>query len=239
MNNNQIFLELYNELDIKLREKYNMDATAGSVIMRYINDLRRSSYSKIVDRGDKLDLIRNMRNDLVHNLKINNQDAFTVNDNVINFLREELDLLEHPILVNSRYVDIKNVFYGNKTSNVKYLITNMKEKGYSYIPILDHNNILIGAFSALSLMDTWLNNQEIILNKETTIIDLIDNIKLESHSGRYFMFVALNQELEEVTNEYLKNAEKGKKLALIFVTKNGKRNEPILGILAPYDLLYR
>ena len=122
MNNNQIFLELYNELDIKLREKYNMDATAGSVIMRYINDLRRSSYSKIVDRGDKLDIIRNMRNDLVHNLKINNQDAFTVNDNVINFLREELDLLEHPILVNSRYVDIKNVFYGNKTSNVKYLM---------------------------------------------------------------------------------------------------------------------
>lgn len=239
MNNNQIFLELYNQLDIKLREKYNMDTTSGSVIMRYINDLRRSSYDKIVERGDKLDIIRNMRNDLVHNLKINNQDAFTVNDNVINFLKEELELLEHPILVNSRYVDINNVFYGNLSSNVKFLITIMKEKGYSYIPILDNKNKLIGAFSALSLMDTWLNNQEVIFNKNTSINDLIDNIKLESHSGRYFMFVSLNQELEEVTKEYLNNAKKGQKLALIFVTKNGKRNEPILGILAPYDLLYR
>ena len=42
-----------------------------------------------------------LRNDLVHNLKINNSDTFTVNDNVIEFLKEELDLLEHPILVNS------------------------------------------------------------------------------------------------------------------------------------------
>ena len=239
MNNNQIFLELYNQLDIKLREKYNMDTTSGSVIMRYINDLRRSSYDKIVERGDRLDIIRNMRNDLVHNLKINNQDAFTVNDNAINFLKEELELLEHPILVNSRYVDIKNVFYGNLSSNVKFLITTMKERGYSYIPILDNKNKLIGAFSALSLMDTWLNNQEVTFNKNTSINDLIDNIKLESHNGRYFMFVSLNQELEEVTKEYLNNAKKGQKLALIFVTKNGKRNEPILGILAPYDLLYR
>lgn len=45
--------------------------------------------------------------------------------------------------------------------------------------------------------------------------------------------------LEKVTNEYLQNASKGRKLALIFVTKNGKANEPVLGILAPYDLLYR
>ena len=239
MNNNQIFLELYNQLDIKLREKYNVGPTDGSVIMRYITELRNSNYQKIILRGDQLDVIRNLRNDLVHNLKINNSDTFTVNENVIEFLKEELDILEHPILVSDRYVDINNVYTAGLNTIVKNLIMIMKDRGYSYIPIVDEKNYLLGAFSALSLMDSWINNHKVTFDKDTKVSDLINNIKLESHNGRYFMFVPINEELEKVTNEYLKNASKGRKLALIFVTKNGKPNEPVLGILAPYDLLYR
>ena len=239
MNNNQIFLELYNQLDIKLREKYNVGPTDGSVIMRYITELRNSNYQKIILRGDQLDVIRNLRNDLVHNLKINNSDTFTVNENVIEFLKEELDLLEHPILVSDRYVDINNVYTAGLNTIVKNLIMIMKDRGYSYIPIIDDKNHLLGAFSALSLMDSWVNNHKVTFDKDTKVSDLINNIKLESHNGRYFMFVPINEELEKVTNEYLQNASKGRKLALIFVTKNGKANEPVLGILAPYDLLYR
>lgn len=239
MNNNQIFLELYNQLDIKLREKYNVEPTAGSVIMRYITELRNSSYQKIVNRGDQLDVIRNLRNDLVHNIKIDNQDTFTVNENVIEFLREELEILEHPVLVSDRYVDINNVYTATLSTFVKNLIMIMKDRGYSYIPITDDKNYLLGCFSALSIMDSWINNQELKLDKNTKVIDFKENIKLKSHSGKYFMFVPINEELEKVTHEYLENAKKGKKLGLIFVTKNGKENEPILGILAAYDLLYR
>ena len=61
--------------------------------------------------------------------------------------------------------------------------------------------------------------------------------KFENHSSEYFDFIKRNEELASAQNLFNKSIKKDKKLVMLFVTENGKKNEKILGILTPWDLL--
>ena len=60
---------------------------------------------------------------------------------------------------------------------------------------------------------------------------------IHNHSCEYFDFISINEKLFDAKEYFNHSIKNDKRLALLFVTKNGKDNQEILGLLTPWDLL--
>lgn len=239
MSRNKLFIDLYNHLDQSLRTKYHINNLGESVISKYIACLHNSYNHDDQIRADELETIRVLRNNLVHSLQIDNDDLFVIQDKVLDILEYEIAIIEHPILVSQKMIQLADVYIANLNSVAKNLIKIMLDRGFSYIPIINPDHTLYGVFSALSILTAAFNNEQFVMDDNVLVRSFDKYLDLNAQKGKYFMFVREESTMDEVLYEYQNNVQKGKKLALMFVTRNGFSNEPILGILTPYDLLYR
>lgn len=224
-----IFRDLCNKFEDLVRIKYKVKDEEGAF---YILS-NQKEYKKF---EKDINLIRKIRNLLSHGeCKIEGKVAIEINENIIEKFKEIISHLENPPLVTSRY--ITEMFVVDLEEKLEKLIKVMNEKKISHVPVLDKDKKLIGVFSENTIFSKLSEDEIIEIGKEYKVKDYEKYIKLENHSSEYFDFVKRNEELASAQNLFNKSIKKDKKLVMLFVTRNGKKNEEILGILTPWDLL--
>lgn len=235
MNNNDIFLNLYNTLDDVLKEKYNVKDETRSYVTRRINELKRSPLLKDQQRGEKLDIIRNLRNSLVHIEKFDNEDNFTINDSLIETLKEEIADINKPKMAINICTSINDVLSASLNDKL-FNVTNLMNKyGFTHIPILK-DGYLYGVFSQNTIFTYFSKHKGIIANENDTIDKFIDLLPIEKHITEHFDFVSRYTKVEELIPMFNKK-ERNVRLVMLFVTENGHKDERVLGIITSYDLL--
>lgn len=221
-----MFRELCSKFENAVRVKYSLDDTQKA-FSQFSNKKENKKFKKDIE------VIRNIRNLLSHvDCKIEGKAAIEINENIIEKFKEIISYLENPPLVTSRY--ITEMFVVDLEEK---LIKVMNEKKISHVPVLDKDKKLIGVFSENTIFSKLSEDEIIEIGKEYKVKDYEKYIKLENHSSEYFDFVKRNEELASAQNLFNKSIKKDKKLVMLFVTRNGKKNEEILGILTPWDLL--
>ena len=235
MTNNELFFNLYNAFDNVLRKHYNIEDSNQSVIVKRINELKNSSSALKRKRGERLDIIRNLRNSLAHIEKFNNDDNFIIKANLIKALKNEIEDIKKPLLAIDICRPIDKVIYANINDLLIPLIEKMVNEGYSHIPILS-NGILVGVFSENSVFNSLYKTGNNSLNNSTKVSEYLPFIDIDKHSSRYFLFVSKNIKVDNLY-ELFNNKKQNKKLAMIFITENGKVDENVLGIITSYDLI--
>ena len=224
-----IFRELCNKFEDLVRIKYKVKDDEGA-----FNKLSMQKEYKKFEKD--INLIRKIRNLLSHGeCKVEGKTAIEINENIIEKLKEIISLLENPPLVASRY--ITEMFVVDLEEKLENLIKAMNEKKISHVPVLDKDKKLVGVFSENTIFSKLSEDEIIEIGKEYKVKDYEKYIKLENHSSEYFDFIKRNEELASAQNLFNKSIKKDKKLVMLFVTENGKKNEKILGILTPWDLL--
>ena len=224
-----IFRDLCNKFEDLVRIKYKVKDDEGA-----FNKLSMQKEYKKFEKD--INLIRKIRNLLSHGeCKIEGKTAIEINENIIEKLKEIISLLENPPLVTSRY--ITEMFVVDLEEKLEKLIKIMNEKKISHVPVLDKDKKLVGVFSENTIFSKLSEDEIIEIGKEYKVKDYEKYIKLENHSSEYFDFIKRNEELASAQNLFNKSIKKDKKLVMLFVTENGKKNEKILGILTPWDLL--
>ena len=224
-----IFRELCNKFEDLVRIKYKVKDEEGAF---YILS-NQKEYKKF---EKDINLIRKIRNLLSHGeCKVEGKTAIEINENIIEKLKEIISLLENPPLVASRY--ITEMFVVDLEEKLENLIKAMNEKKISHVPVLDKDKKLVGVFSENTIFSKLSEDEIIEIGKEYKVKDYEKYIKLENHSSEYFDFIKRNEELASAQNLFNKSIKKDKKLVMLFVTENGKKNEKILGIITPWDLL--
>jgi CBS domain-containing protein len=224
-----IFRELCNKFEDLVRIKYKVKDEEGAF---YILS-NQKEYKKF---EKDINLIRKIRNLLSHGeCKVEGKVAIEINENIIEKLKEIISLLENPPLVTSRY--ISEMFVVDLEEKLENLIKTMNEKKISHVPVLDKDKKLVGVFSENTIFSKLSDDEIIEIGKEYKVKDYEKYIKLENHSSEYFDFIKRNEELASAQNLFNKSIKKDKKLVMLFVTENGKKNEKILGIITPWDLL--
>ena len=235
MNNNDIFLNLYNTLDDVLKEKYNVKDDTRSYVARRINELRKSPLLKDQQRGEKLDIIRNLRNSLVHIEKFDNEDNFIINESLIKTLQDEIADINKPKLAINICTSINDVLSASLNDKL-FNVTNLMNKyGFTHIPILQ-DGYLYGVFSQNTIFTYFSKHQSIMANENDTIGKFKDLLPISNHITEQFGFVSRYTKVEELIPIFNKK-EKNYRLVMLFVTENGHQNERILGIITSYDLL--
>jgi len=115
----------------------------------------------------------------------------------------------------------------------------MQEKGFSHIPILNKQNKVVGVF------DGNVMTSSLLLNKEFKIED---HIKFSDKyikpftliNNQYFntyIFISENTNIIDIKETFKKYKNNTKKISMLFVTRNGKEDEPLLGLITPNDIL--
>lgn len=235
-NKNDEFIKAYNDLDSCLRDYYDDgNEEIKSPIMTRINELNRSSSNKVKERGRMLNLSRLFRNSLVHELDMNQDNIVEINDSIINFLKKEKEYIVKPI----RAIDIatkrENLLSAKLTDKVIDIMPKMYQKSNLQVPILDQNNRLLGILSPNSLFLYQIEVDN--LTTFTTVNDVLEYTKINKHISENYAFTSRRTRLEDISNLFDDYYNKGKKLAMVFVTENGKNSEALLGIITPYDVI--
>ena len=226
MNNNELFIEKYKELEYVITKRYNLGKTISPIA--YIE--KRSEY----DHFEKeLEYCREVRNFLQHEGKINNEFAVTASSEMIKKLDEIIEFVRNPIRIKDVYIPLSKVYYKGLDNFVYPSMLSMDYKKYSHIPIIKDKK-LIGVFSKTSIFKYLLEEDINRLNEDLSFRDIEKYISLNEE---YYLYEKLQTPVEEVKEEVIKNFKQGKRIAIIFVTKDGTINSELIGLLTPYDIL--
>lgn len=235
MDNNDLFIKLYNQLDNLLVRYYKMRDRNTSLIMRYSTDLMRSAYKQTYDRGRKLNLTRVIRNMMIHDLDMNVDKLVEITPDLIEFLEKEISLLSHPQTAFDIATKTNALFSVSPMDLIHDKISIMLKRGNLQVPVLDEKLKVVGVFSPNTLL-LYLSEHP-GYKKDLHIAQLIDYVSLSKHVSEYYEFVEKSLPSEKVADLFDQYYKKGKKLVMVFVTEHGKENESLLGLITPYDVV--
>lgn len=232
MTNSELFIEKFKILENLLRNKFN------------IADYNRSALKEIESQPqfkhlkDDLNYIREIRNILMHKLEINGEHPIQPHIEIINNIQKVIDYINNPPKAYDKCIKINEICFAKEDDLIYPYMVKMKENTYTHIPILD-NGVVKGVFSENTLFGALIED-ELVYEKECTKFnnDLIKKYsQLNNHVSECFEFIRRDVNLEDVKDLFLKSFAKRQRLAMVFITQNGRSDEKLLGIITPWDVL--
>ena len=225
------FLDLYKQLEQLLKQKYANDTGRyESVVTRYENS-RECGNMK-----DELNAIREIRNLLQHNPKVNGWYIVEPSDDILDALRALIRQVEHPRLAIDFGVKAGQIYKGTLNSGLLKVIRVMKERGFSHIPIIE-NDKLYGVLSAYTVFEFVTEQGVQILTDETKVKEMKAYLPIAKHKNEYYLFMSKNATFTDADEAFEKRDGKSRRLVAIFITEHGHSDEPLLAMLTPWDVL--
>ena len=226
MDNNELFIEKYKELEYAITKRYNLNKTMSPI--SFVE--KRNEYQRFVK---ELDYCREVRNFLQHESKIDKEFAVIASNEMIEKIKEIIEFVNNPLRIKDVYISIDKVYYKSQGNYVYPSMLSMDYKKYSHIPIIMDKK-LIGVFSKTSIFKYLLEEDINRLNDDLKFKDIE---KYTSLDEEYYLYTTLDTPVEEVIEEVVMNFKRGKRIAIVFVTNDGTVNGELLGLLTPYDIL--
>ncbi len=225
------FLDLYKKLEQTLKINYYTDSGRyESVVARYENS-RACGNMK-----DKITAIREIRNLIQHNPKINGRYIIEPSADVMNALREVIHQIEHPKLAIDFGVKSTQIYKATLSSGLLRVFNVMKERGFSHVPIIE-NNKLYGVLSAYTVFEFVTEQGMQILTEETKVGAMKAYLPIARHRNEYYMFLPQDATFTDADEAFEKRDSKGRRLVVIFITEHGQEDEPILAMLTPWSVV--
>lgn len=230
-NRTEEFLDLYKQLEQAL--KMNFYADSG----RYESVVARFENSRACgDMQDELRAIRDIRNLLQHNPKINNRYIIEPSEDVMNSLRKVLHMAADPKLAIDYGLKEHQIYKASLSSGLMQVLKVMQERGFSHVPVIEGGK-LFGVLSVYTIFE-FVALQDVTILTETTRIKAIrDYLPIGKHKNEYYRFMPKDATFTDADEAFEKRDSKGRRLAIIFITEHGQQDEPILAMLTPWNVV--
>ena len=197
-----------------------------------IQQNNNSKYQYLLNNyRSELDLFRHIRNDLSHDVVAANY-PFIVSKSCLDLLESLLNKVKEKAYEYAKKGKKLVCVYENAT--IKNVLSLMSKYHFSYIPIVNEQHVIIGVISSDSMIDLLYLNKA---NNEALVKDYMDLFSLTKNENAFFIFIKKDTyfyELKQNLNNYY---NEDRKLGIIFITKSGNKDEPLLGLLTPWDVL--
>ncbi|MBR6090349.1 MAG: hypothetical protein IKP86_10475 [Anaerolineaceae bacterium] len=225
------FLDLYKQLEQLLKKEYANDSGRyDSVVARYENSKDCGNW------GDEIHTIRNIRNLLQHNPKMNGNYVVTPSDDIMAALRAVIQDVEHPKLAIDYGVKTSQMYKTTLSSRLMNVINVMKERGFSQIPVIE-NNKLYGVISAYAFFDFATEQGVQILTEDTKVKDMKAYLPIDKHRNEYYLFLPRTATFTDADEAFEKRDNKKRRLVAVFITEHGLSDEPVLSMLTPWSVV--
>ncbi len=228
MTNSEEFIVLFNRIDNflkNLQSKENHESFSKMV--------KRAAKSNAIIRQYKDDLIEfaELRNAIVHDHR-NPPAIAEIHEYIVKEIRVIEEKLTKPKMVIPDFQREVKTFQVN--DSLSDLLVVIRDKHYSQFPVYDG-----GEFKGLITENgiaNWLAKNMIESQnslKETCLTEVL-NDEEETHT---YKFINRNTSVYEAEEIFKQRLNEGIKLAALLITHSGKRNESLLGMITPWDLI--
>lgn len=224
------FLDLYKQIEDILEEKYaNSRRHYTSAIYEFIKD------DESAPVRDKLDICRHIRNLMAHSANMDGQPVVVPSLPVMDALREALEFVSRPPLAIDYATKAERVLKVGLDQRVLRVMEVMEKNGYSHVPVMKDGRF-VGVFSVGSVFRYLLRRRGKGLDPDATIRELKGYLAVEEHIENY-EFVPADATYIYVRQRFEQVRGKNKRVSVIFITEDGKPDQPLLGMLTPWDVL--
>ncbi len=222
------FLDSWRRLETAAERVVGSDSRTNAVV-RLCRDPRFSAYR------DELDYCREVRNLLSHQAKVNGEYAVYPSDAVLEMLNTVLKKLEDPARVTDVMTPLSKLVTATENTPVLDLMRRMHSRGLSHVPILKNDRV-VGVFSVETIFQGVLDGKW-PLEADTTLKEYTNYLPANGHMGSEYRFINRSTTLANAEIMFEKACNRNRKLKLLLVTKDGGEDEPLLGVVTPYDLM--
>ena len=228
MERTERFLDLYRQLEQSSIEIYGFpsDGTAISRLEKlpYLADLRA-----------ELKYCREVRALLSHNPKVDGDFAVEPSEGMSDLLESILSRLSAPQTCMQIAKDNVSLLTTDANAFVMPLLREMNEKGYSHVPVLNEDGTVRCVFSE-NLLVKYLLGKNPIFNAETRIRHIVRSVSWDNRNGRY-RFLASSAPVSDAEALFGARFRKNERIQMVFLTEHGSPDEPMLGLLTPWDVM--
>lgn len=227
------FLSIYNEIDHYMRGMLNLqDYMDHGMLLRQMSEKNR-----LFERYYKdLKLFAELRNLLVHNPYPDSANPLIIPHS---YIVKRYEDIRNAVLRPKKAMDIavrrEFIYTTFLNANALDVMLIMNNKTYTHVPVMDGEK-MIGVFSENTILAYLVENKDTIILKETKISEFKDFIGLNKHPSEYFEFVPRETLLVEIEALFQKGLKERKRIAVVYITQNGKQEEKFLGMITAWDI---
>ncbi len=228
MTKTETYIELYKRLEDVATKRYGFPRDGRAVYQLE----RRPEFRDI---RDELDYCREVRNLLQHKLRIG--DSFPVEPSgaMLEFLKNVIARVENPLRARDIQVPAGEILCRSMEDLVRPTILEMQNRGFSHVPIL-RDGVVEGVFSSNTVFSCLIDKGIVGIDDNMRFADLRAYLPPEKHRSESFRFIREDKLVEEISDMIEKALGKHDRIALLFTTRSGSREEPIRGLLTAWDV---
>lgn len=225
------FLDLYRQLEETLTARYAQSKRKySSPIVQFTSEESGKEWR------EELNMCRDIRNLLSHHADYEGASIVEPSDAVLTTLREILHEVEHPLTAETIMTPFCDMLVATENCTLDSILSQMDGSGYSHVPIIGDRGVMLGVFS-VSTVYTYLRATDGDVSSRSVLRDFNEFLPIDRHSTESFSFVQRNTTYFDVRRKFGTRAPHSKRLAVIFVTDNGRQNESLRGMITPWDAL--
>ena len=124
-----------------------------------------------------------------------------------------------------------------KGSNVSLSVIKRLPKYYRYLEAINEKGIVRGVFGESTVFQCVLDEGINEINANTKFYHIKKYLNLDNTMTGSFIFTNENTLMIELEDLLYKAYKGNKRIGVIFITKTGKENEKLIGLITPYDII--
>lgn len=226
------FLRIVEDIRTQINRRVGMAARDGFGI-----DEAAKSDPVVLGLIDKLHYFRQIRNLLQHPRHDTPTRPFLITPEFLSEVQSVLDLLTEPPRAKSLGVGRKQLTFARVEDRIGALARLMKKECFSHLPIVDGDFRVLGVFNEAAVFSGLCTDQELILDGSMCVGDMMGSCRLDAGHTETFDFVAMEATKDELLKRFVVIESEFTRIGAIFVTKNGKPNEPLQRMITAWDVL--
>lgn len=231
MSNAEKYIELYKKLENVVRVTYNIKQEES--ISYYLTNNARFKQSR-----DEILYCQQVRNLLQHKEKIKKEYPIEPHDEMIIFIENLIHRIEQRQKCFDICIKRDRIYSQTLEGSVKETISEMQKNMYTHVPIIE-NDYMIGVFDENSVFK-YISEEEIIsIDPELKFNDIERFLNIDDREMEEFLFINKRLYVDELQELFDEAFKRGKRVGAAFITERGSKNEKILGLITPWDIIGR
>ena len=230
MTNADEYIQKFKELESVVKETFGLNDWDS--VTNFL-----SKHDEYRPFREEIKYCQEVRNLLQHKQKIGGEYPVEPTREMINFLERTIDSLKNRKKCGEIMVPLSRLFYRKTSESVKGTLGKMTKIPTGHVPIVDENGRVCGVFTAVSFLHIIADKKGEPLGQDYSFADAKEYVSFKHHSSEVYSFVEKNLYVDELKEIFEKTYSGGKRLAMVFVTTNGKPDGKLLGTISPWDVL--
>jgi predicted transcriptional regulator len=184
-----------------------------------------------------LGYVRDIRHLLQHPQHKSDGSALEISAPFLEEVQNLLGFLRKTETASTIGVARGKIYVAQPSETLGKLADLMKQKGYSHLPILDGDDVVVGLFNEAAVFDVLWSQNELIIDRSTLLSVLLEHCKLTDERTEIFRFVKPQTSHDELVKSFRALGSANRRLGAVFVTASGKAKEPIQRMITAWDVL--